>query len=260
MSVALASHGRHMGGLLGAGGLMLVLAGCAFLQSHQHGTGFSPTQATPGLEILAPDAEEPVISGPTETELAALDPTPVSEPSQTISSEAITRPQPRPDMALERPPSGPAHATAPEFAPAPTIRDPEPARVEPAIAQPQQVRPQPPAQPTPVQAESYPVRRADVIVKFRADPAIDQVISTWRRDRASAEAAFAAWAAADPLFSQMTIAGCSYSGELILSKEIGGGVVPAEAEVDTLTEQIRAHSAVAYADPDFTAHPGAGEK
>lgn len=259
MSVASLTQGVHRGGLLGAGGLVFVLAGCAFLQTHQHeSASFVPMSAASGneqaLSNSAPESShEPESSQElAETQTTALQPEPEDDPVATISSQSLTRPQPQPDMVIERPPEAPAAHTDPV---PPSIR---PATVQTVPVPPAEIAPTPP-QPQTVQAETYPVRRADFIVKFRANSSIDEVISTWRRDREAARARFETWAASDPLFSQMDVSGCSYSGELILSTEIGGGPLPVEAEVDALIERIRNHGAVAYADPDFTAHPGVRE-
>jgi hypothetical protein len=186
-----------------------------------------------------------------ETQTTVIYPEPASETVSAVTSQSVTHPQPLPERVIERPPETVAEAA------------PEPSGIRPATVQTAPVRPAQtnttPPQPQSVQAETFPVRRADFIVKFRANPSIDEVISTWRRDRDAARARFETWASGDPLFSQMEVSGCSYSGELILSTEIGGGPLPAEAEVDALVGRIRAHGAVAYADPDFTAHPGVRE-
>lgn len=252
MSVASLTQGIHRGGLLGACSLVLVLAGCAFLQSHQHDTAaFVPVSAASHIEPVASHAKPDTAHDLADAQSTVLYPEPASETVSAVTSQSVTRPQPLPDMVVERPPE--------------TVADPapQPSGIGPATQQtvpvpPPQASTTPP-QPRPVQAETFPVRRADFIVKFRANPSIDEVISTWRRDRDAARAYFQTWAAGDPLFSQMEVSGCSYSGELILSTDIGGGPLPAEAEVDALVERIRAHGAVAYADPDFTAHPGVRE-
>ncbi|MEO0465711.1 MAG: hypothetical protein AAF216_04145 [Pseudomonadota bacterium] len=110
--------------------------------------------------------------------------------------------------------------------------------------------------PEPATAETMTDVRATFIVKFKPDPAIDDVIANWRSNREAALARFAGWAADDPLFSEMTLEGCSYSGELLLARSLSVQSTGARGAVSTLTGDIRSHSAVAYADPDFTAHPG----
>lgn len=108
----------------------------------------------------------------------------------------------------------------------------------------------------PAQAETLRPMQATFIVKFKPDPAIDDVIANWRRDREGAIAQFANWAEGDPVFGDMTLEGCSYSGELLLSRKIEAPLSGPQSLVTALTNDIRSHGAVAYADPDFTAHPG----
>ncbi|MEM1106353.1 MAG: hypothetical protein AAGH87_08165 [Pseudomonadota bacterium] len=110
-------------------------------------------------------------------------------------------------------------------------------------------RPQPPE-------PSAPAQPATFIVKFNNDAVIDDVIATWRRDRPAAKAMFADWAKGDPLFSNMDVVSCSYSGELILETLVPAGPDQARIQVRNLVEAIRGHGAVRYADPDFTAQPG----
>lgn len=108
----------------------------------------------------------------------------------------------------------------------------------------------------PAQAATQ-TRQAAFIVKLRGEPMIDEVISNCRSDRAAADALWQNWSEGDEVFSGMTLESCSYSGELILGAEITAGPQGTEAGVDALLSRIRNHGSVAYADPDFTAFPGA---
>ncbi|MCI4644060.1 MAG: hypothetical protein MRY64_04690 [Hyphomonadaceae bacterium] len=245
MSVASTSASVHMGGLLGAGGLFLVLAGCAMLQSYQQDTAASFVPGRAASSIAAPDGAGVMTGASQESPHVTT-----TAPDEAVDPVAV------PVALVEMPEPEVQPETRPVSIPEPDIL-PDPAPALPAtVVTPPPVAPPPQPQPRPVQVQTYPTRQADFIIKFKANETLDTVISTWRRDRAGAEAAFRDWAASDPLFSQMKISGCSYSGELVLSTEVGGGAQPAEAEVDALVRAIRAHGAVVYADPDFTAHPG----
>lgn len=101
------------------------------------------------------------------------------------------------------------------------------------------------------------MRSASFIVKLRGEPIIDEIIANCRSDRAAAEALWLDWSEGDAVFSGMTLQSCSYSGELILDAEITDGPQGLESAVDALLSRIRDHGSVAYADPDFTAFPGA---
>lgn len=217
------SSGTHFGGLLGGAGLAIVALGCAFLQAEQAGSSLTvPTIASTGMQREAPRADRPedLFLPPTMT-LSEVPDAPA--PLSSIENE--------PDIIAA---SGPLTiATAPSLQPA--------------------------RQPVPTPDAGEPVQPATFIVKFRETDAIDEVIANWRRDRDAAEAAYAAWAQDDPLFSTMEVVGCSYSGELILEASVPAAPAAARARVGALVDLIRGHSAVAYADPDFTAQPGLSE-
>lgn len=217
------SSGTHFGGLLGGVGLAIVTAGCAFLQAQQAGPSWTvPTIASPGMEREAPQADTPEDLVPPRT-MTLGEVSDASVPLSSLENE--------PDIIVA---SGP-----PTIAPAPSL--------------------QPARQPVPTPDAGEAVRPATFIVKFRENDAIDEVIANWRRDRDAAEAAYAAWAQGDPLFSTMDVVGCSYSGELILEASVPAAPAAARARVGALVDLIRGHSAVAYADPDFTAQPGLSE-
>lgn len=213
----LMSSGMHFGGVLGGGGLAIVAAGCAFLQTQQASVVWSmPASATNSLA-----AEPEIVQGVTDA------PVPLTT---TLTPRADTSLAAEPDIL---PASGP-----PTLAPAPS---------------PQPERPGP-------KAETIgPVQPATFIVKFRENAAIDTVVANWRSDREAAKAAFTDWAEGDPIFAQMNVVGCSYSGELVLEAPVPVSPASARSRVREMIEQIRGHSAVAYADPDFTAQPGLAE-
>lgn len=218
------SSGLHFGGVLGAGGLALVAAGCAFLQTQQAG----PTFAAAPAAVTEPDRMALAAEVPDEETASANPP-----------AEAIT-------PTLDDAPS--SLANAPDIIPAsgPQTRSPAPI-IQPA----RQVVP-----PAPPPRADAPLQPATFIVKFKENDAIDEVIANWRRDRDTALAAYSSWAEGDPLFSAMDVVGCSYSGELILEAPVPAAPAAARTRVSDLVALIRGHSAVAYADPDFTAQPG----
>lgn len=209
----------HHGGLIGGVGLALTLAGCTYLAA-----------AGPGAEA---QAWWPM-------------PTRHLETPATVNPEADAEPISRGAMEAD----AAAPASVPDVIPSPPVVKPE--REETVVAAPAVDAPVY----TPVQAETLSPIKATFIVKFKPDPAIDDVIAGWRNDREAAIAGFAGWAEDDPVFGEMTLEGCSYSGELLLSRSLEAPVNGARGAVSALTTDIRGHSAVAYADPDFTAHPG----
>ena len=85
------------------------------------------------------------------------------------------------------------------------------------------------------------------IVKVR-DGEAEALTRLFFRDEAAARQSFTEWAADKPLFSDMNLVSCSYSGEMILRYD----GISARATEDLLAE-LRDHPLVAYADPDFVA-------
>ncbi len=222
------SSGMHFGGLLGGGGLAVVAAGCAYLQAQQPNAAWPlPMGATAGMERPS----QPSDAG-TET---------ASAPDTASSAPAVpsAKPAALPPTSLAGEPDIIASSAPPTFT--------EPAAIQPA------------RQPQGEVAADGATQPATFIVKFKENDAVDEVIANWRRDRPAARAAFAGWAEGDPLFSNMQVVGCSYSGELILETEVPAGPAAARTGVARLIGEIRAHDAVAYADPDFIAQPGQGE-
>jgi hypothetical protein len=52
------------------------------------------------------------------------------------------------------------------------------------------------------------------------------------------------------------LVGASYSGEIRLAYQMPPGVEPTRAAIRSVQEKIMAVDGVAYADPDYIAHPG----
>ncbi len=222
------SSGMHFGGLLGGGGLAIVAAGCAYLQAQQANAAWPlPVIATAGMERPSQPGEADIDTTPAPGTTGLAPPAPSAKPSALPPTSLAGEPDIIPSSA-------------------------PPTLAEPAVIQPAR-------QPQGEVAVDGATQPATFIVKFKENDAIDEVIANWRRDRPAARAAFVGWAEGDPLFSNMQVVGCSYSGELILEAEIPAGPSAARAGVARLIEEIRAHDAVGYADPDFIAQPGLEE-
>lgn len=97
---------------------------------------------------------------------------------------------------------------------------------------------------------------ASFIVRIKGEEAVDALIKTWRRDRDAAKAAYETWAQGRGIFGELELTGCSYSGELILTRRFAEDEVMTRSRVSDMLENLRAKETVAYADPDFTAFPG----
>lgn len=97
---------------------------------------------------------------------------------------------------------------------------------------------------------------ASFIVKVKGHPEIDELARTWRRDQPAARRAFEEWSQGRGILGELELTGCSYSGELILTRRFAEDEVMTRASVNAVLEKIRSVESVAYADPDFTAYPG----
>ena len=96
----------------------------------------------------------------------------------------------------------------------------------------------------------------DFIVKFQDEPGVDAILRNFRRDRESAAAAFADWAAQEHGLSDFELIGATYSNEALLRFRFEDGVTPNRAIVDEILAELRRAPNIAYCDPDFTARPG----
>lgn len=105
------------------------------------------------------------------------------------------------------------------------------------------------------QSEGY----ADFVVKFENSPEMDAIIRQYRKDESGAKAAFNNWKRGQAALENLEIVGATYSGEALLRRTFRGEA-PSRAAVNNVLKDLREAPNVAYSDPDFTAHPGKGEK
>jgi hypothetical protein len=94
------------------------------------------------------------------------------------------------------------------------------------------------------------------IVRIKGAPEIDSVARLYKKDPAAAEQAFADYVRRTPALRDFMLVGASYSGEIRLAYQMPPGVEPTRAAIRSVQEKIMAVDGVAYADPDYIAHPG----
>ena len=75
-------------------------------------------------------------------------------------------------------------------------------------------------------------------------------------DRDTALAAFDDLAADIPALKEFKLVGASYSGEISLAYTLPAGVDATRGRIEEIRTRILSIDGVAYADPDFVAHPG----
>lgn len=144
--------------------------------------------------------------------------------------------------------TAPAPRTAAPVDPAVTSANPPPVSPDliPGLVQPQQG-----------QAGAGAVQTGvEIVVKFKNDGAVKDIIDAFWRDQASAKTRFDAWKASRPDFAGLKLDRVTYSNELVL---VHDGSVPApqrSAAMRTIAARLGANSEVSYAEPNMTAHPG----
>ena len=168
------------------------------------------------------------------------------QPSVTLSGVSDAVPASLPDTRVDRDAS-PLIEALPD-APAPLAPESSPLPDGPAV-QPAQV----PQSVITAQATGVEVT---FIVRIKGAPEIDSVARLYKRDPAAAEQAFADYVRRTPALRDFVLVGASYSGEIRLAYQMPPGVEPTRAAIRSVQEKIMAVDGVAYADPDYIAHPG----
>ncbi|MFN7055164.1 hypothetical protein [Hyphomonas sp.] len=214
-------------GLVGAG----LLAGAAALVTAGITGGGNSNQGAASVEAaVIGSSEMPAGSA----EASEDGPIPLVEPAGDLASVEVIPP------AIARPVIDPEPAPLSEVSPA--------TRPPVALLSPQQAGGGP---------VSIPARAgmAEVvyIVRLRGAPEADLITRNFRRDP---QAAYAAWAdliERVPELAEFELAGATYSGELRLLFRMPSAT---PAAVRAIQDRLLAIEGVAYADPDFIAHPG----
>lgn len=96
----------------------------------------------------------------------------------------------------------------------------------------------------------------EIVVKFKDDGRVKDIIDAFWRDQASAKARFEAWKATRPEFAGLRLDRVTYSNELVLVHD--GSALPAQrpAVMRAIAAKLGAAADVSYAEPNMTAHPG----
>jgi hypothetical protein len=187
-----------------------------------------------------------LLAGATGLFVLAGSPDSDDQPSVNLSGVSEAVPALLPDARVDRDAS-PLIGTLPD-APAPLDTEGAPPPDGPAI-QPAQV----PQSVITAQATGVEVT---FIVRIKGAPEIDSVARLYKKDPAAAEQAFADYVRRTPALRDFRLVGASYSGEIRLAYQMPPGVEPTRAAIRSVQEKIMAVDGVAYADPDYIAHPG----
>jgi hypothetical protein len=96
----------------------------------------------------------------------------------------------------------------------------------------------------------------EVVVKFKDDARVKDIIDAFWRDQAAGKARFDTWKASRPEFAKLSLDRVTYSNELVL---IHDGSVPAQQRLPAMraiVSKLGAIADISYAEPNMTAHPG----
>ena len=164
-----------------------------------------------------------------------------------------TRDYPVPDVAFDPPPGRPS-----------PVIDPEPAPLPPEEPEDDSGTGASPIPEVTIQQDGgsgvLPARAgtAEVvyIVRLKGAPEIDVITRNFKRDPTAAQAAWVELTGRIPVLAQFELSGASYSGEIRLSRRLADATPEAIKKVQ---DELLAIEGVAYADPDYVAHPGQKE-
>ncbi len=96
----------------------------------------------------------------------------------------------------------------------------------------------------------------EIVVKFKDDGKVKDIIDAFWKDQASARAKFDALKARRPEFANLKLDRVTYSNELVL---VDDGAAPAAQRLPAmrgLAAKLKDVPDISYAEPNMTAHPG----
>lgn len=96
----------------------------------------------------------------------------------------------------------------------------------------------------------------EIVVKFKDDGKVKDIIDAFWRDQASAKAKFEAWKVNRPEFANLKLDRVTYSNELVL---VHTAATASDRRLPVMREIAKALGSAAeisYAEPNMTAHPG----
>lgn len=96
----------------------------------------------------------------------------------------------------------------------------------------------------------------EIVVKFKDDGKVKDIIDTFWRDKGSAQVKFDAWKASRPDFAKLKLDRVTYSNELVLVHDGSAPATEQLAAMKTIAAKLGSVADVSYAEPNMTAHPG----
>lgn len=96
----------------------------------------------------------------------------------------------------------------------------------------------------------------EIVVKFKDDAEVKEIIDAFWRDQASARTKFNAFKSGRPEFAGLKLDRVTYSNELVL---VHDGAAPPDqrlAAMRAMAAKLKNVGDISYAEPNMTAHPG----
>lgn len=96
----------------------------------------------------------------------------------------------------------------------------------------------------------------EIVVKFRDDAKVKDIIDAYWKDAASARRKFETFKAGRPEFATLTLDRVTYSNELVLVPSAPVAAAERMPAMRALAARISGVADISYAEPNMTAHPG----
>ena len=96
----------------------------------------------------------------------------------------------------------------------------------------------------------------EIVVKFKDDGKVKDIIDAFWRDQASAKARFEACKANRPEFASLKLDRVTYSNELVLVHENATAADRRLPALREIAKKLAGAADMSYAEPNMTAHPG----
>lgn len=102
-----------------------------------------------------------------------------------------------------------------------------------------------------------PGQALEIVVKFKDDAKVKDIVDTYWKNSAAAKAKFEAFKKGRPEMADTVLDRVTYSNELVLVHK-GGGASPSQrlAAMRDIAKRLGAAPDISYAEPNMTAHPG----
>ncbi|MEQ1780998.1 MAG: hypothetical protein ABMA14_06555 [Hyphomonadaceae bacterium] len=96
----------------------------------------------------------------------------------------------------------------------------------------------------------------EIVVKFKDDAKVKDIIDAFWKDQGSAKTKFNAWKANRPEFAKLKLDRVTYSNELVLVHDGSAPAAEQLAAMKAIASKLGSVADVSYAEPNLTAHPG----